>query len=661
MSASLQRSTSSSSTSSSCSRNGSTGDLISSNRVRVIVRCRPLNPQREEDGYSRLSVDNESNTISVKLTSTSSTKRFHFSCVADETKSQEYMFYQAGKPIVECALAGYNGAILTYGQTGSGKTFTMQGVQSLGIAPSPIPPASLRRPHIDEDLTYDEDEGKDDLKNGTEVKGLIQMVCESVFAAVKIEDKCDGEHEQAEKRPRKKYTIHASYLEIYNETLVDLLVSQPPYSPSSEIGNNINSHGIYSKHQHKSNSLKGIKQPRLTIREDPQGKINVVGLTKHKVENPQCCYQLLRTGAEQRKVAKTGMNDGSSRSHAIFTLFITYRDDSGNKRVSRLHLVDLAGSERQKTTKTSGLRLREAGGINKSLSALGNVINSISSSSGSPLCHKPITSPSGNNHKQQQQNQSQKYAHHQHHHLRPLSNSSSSSSLRVPSCRESKLTFLLKDALGGNSKLCVIATISPALSSLDETMSTLEFAQRCHAVKNMAVVNEILSTDVVQLQNEVRRLQKSLSAALINQSNSAASVSELCRNGGATLDPTSSTTSFNASGQGHAAHGPGMKKRTDVGCQTNTDLGENESGQSEKPECESCTVQKRQFEEEKSRLLQDLECMTEKCRGMITTNQTLWNTLLTSKHVQDINIDVDQLDGTVRSYMNLVENAVEYG
>lgn len=176
---------------------------------------------------------------------------------------------------------------------------------------------------------------------------------------MKNEDKSDGEHEQGEKRTRNKYTIHASYLEIYNETLVDLLVSQPPYSPSSEIGNIVNSHGIYSKHRHKSNWLKGIKQPRLTIREGQQGNISVVGLTKHKVENPQCCYQLLRTRAEQRKVAKTGMNAGSSRSHAIFTLFISYRDDvSGNKRVSRLHLVNLAGSERQKTTKTSGIRGR---------------------------------------------------------------------------------------------------------------------------------------------------------------------------------------------------------------------------------------------------------------------------------------------------------------
>lgn len=154
-------------------------------------------------------------------------------------------------------------------------------------------------------------------------------------------------------------------------------------------------------------------------------------------------------------------------------------------------------------------------------------------------------------------------------------------------------------------------------------------------------------------------LQKSLSAALVNQSNSAAGAIELCRSNGGVVDSTSSTTSLKASGQGHAAHGPVKKKRTDVGCQTNSELEEHGEQKCDTVQCESCAVQKRQFEEEKSGLLEDLERMTEKCRGMVTTNQPLWNTLLTSKHVQDINIGVDQLDGTVRSYMNLVTNMVK--
>ena len=137
---------------------------------------------------------------------------------------------------------------------------------------------------------------------------------------------------------------------------------------------------------HSSNSGKGIKQKqKLTIREDTNGTITVVGLSQHDVHSPESCYQLLRSGAERRKVATTRMNAGSSRSHAIFTLFVSRKDrTTGVIRLSRLHLVDLAGSERQRATGTSGIRLREAGGINKSLSALGNVINSISAIPSSP-------------------------------------------------------------------------------------------------------------------------------------------------------------------------------------------------------------------------------------------------------------------------------------
>lgn len=156
--------------------------------------------------------------------------------------------------------------------------------------------------------------------------------------------------------------------------------------------------------------------------------------------------------------------------------------------------MDLAGSERQKGTGATGIRLREAGGINKSLSALGTYINALSTRENSPK------SPATRKHHAQ---------------------------ARTPSCRDSKLTFLLKDALGGNAKLCLIAAISPALSSIEETMSTLEFAKRCASVRNRAVVNERLTEDVSALQQEVRRLQQLLRKTQKSPSDAKISKSDL--------------------------------------------------------------------------------------------------------------------------------------
>lgn len=615
------------SSSSSSSQGGGSDDLLSSNGVCVIVRCRPLNHGREEDGSSRLHVNSMNNTVEVKMSSSpnSNTKRvFQFHCVADETKSQQFIFNEAGRPIVKCALAGFNGAILTYGQTGSGKTFTMQGSQNLGAPPSTNPSGGFRYKENDRSKhSCDGDEDKrenyrkkeDSEKNecdADESKGLIQMVCEEIFANTTNEN--GGKESSKEKGTVSyKYKIQASYLEIYNETLIDLLAASPasPSTPSMASSswinpntNNANSYGLSSRLYNRSSSSISAKvqnsgQKRLTIREDTTGTINVVGLSQHDVNSPEDCYNLLRSGAEKRKVATTRMNMGSSRSHAIFTLFLSRTDiGSGIVRVSRLHLVDLAGSERQRATGTSGIRLREAGGINKSLSALGNVINSISSSPStnsiaiaSPRMKSKLKTPRKSPFSPSPSQSGTVST--------PVTPSSSSNRLIFPSCRESKLTFLLKDALGGNSKLCVIAAISPALSSLDETISTLEFAQRCSAVKNSAVVNEILSTDVQQLQNEVKRLQQALKSTHRSLSHSTAGTEEL-------------------------------RKKVEA----LTKYKHKDPGQ----ECDMCIFKQQQFDEEKRKLLSDLNRMTAKCKGMIETNQLLWNSLI---HQQNNGVDID--------------------
>jgi hypothetical protein len=143
-----------------------------------------------------------------------------------------------------------------------------------------------------------------------------------------------------------------------------------------------------------------------------------------------------------------------------------------NMKTSRFHIIDLAGSERSKNTNAVGERLKEAGMINKSLSALGNVINSLVDISEGKSRHIPY--------------------------------------------RDSKLTFILRDSLGGNSKTVIIANISPSSINMGETLSTLDFAKRAKQIKNRAVVNEDSSGTILILKTEIRRLKKDLMLSVKN-------------------------------------------------------------------------------------------------------------------------------------------------
>ena len=146
--------------------------------------------------------------------------------------------------------------------------------------------------------------------------------------------------------------------------------------------------------------------------------------------------ELIVRGTNNRHVGATSMNRASSRSHSVLTTIIESKSRSQtgvwNVKQSRFHIIDLAGSERQKVANTGGDRLKEAGMINKSLSALGNVINSLVDVSEGRNRHVPY--------------------------------------------RDSKLTFILRDSLGGNSKTVIIANISPSHLNVSETLSTLKFA-----------------------------------------------------------------------------------------------------------------------------------------------------------------------------------------
>ncbi|GAV86218.1 Kinesin domain-containing protein/Kinesin-relat_1 domain-containing protein [Cephalotus follicularis] len=366
--------------------------------VQVIIRIRPLSSSEiSVQGYNKC-VKQES-CQSITWTGHPES-RFTFDVVADENVSQEKLFKVAGLPMVENCMGGYNSCMFAYGQTGSGKTHTMLG----------------------------------DIEEGTRRHsvncGMTPRVFEHLFSRIQKE-------KEARKDEKLIFTCKCSFLEIYNEQILDLL------DPSS---------------------------CNLQIREDIKKGVYVENLKEMEVTCARDVIQQLIQGAANRKVAATNMNRASSRSHSVFTCIIESKWESqgvSHRRFARLNLVDLAGSERQKSSGAEGERLKEATNINKSLSTLGLVIMN-------------------------------------------LVNISNGKSLHVP-YRDSKLTFLLQDSLGGNSKTTIIANISPSSCCSLETLSTLKFAQRAKFIKNNAIVNEDASGDVIAMRMQIQQLKKEVS------------------------------------------------------------------------------------------------------------------------------------------------------
>ena len=207
-----------------------------------------------------------------------------------------------------------------------------------------------------------------------------------------------------------EFTVKVGYCEIYLEKIKDLLDTT-------------------------KNNLK--------VHQDRTRGVYIEGLSEHYVSSDQEVYEIMKIGSDNREVASTNMNAGSSRSHSIFIITVSQinsNDYSG--KVGKLYLVDLAGSEKVGKTLAEGKRLKEANNINKSLTALGQVINSLTDGK----------------------------------------------SIHVP-YRDSKLTRVLQDSLGGNSKTSLIVTCSPSPYNDLETISTLRFGMRAKAIKNKPKVN----------------------------------------------------------------------------------------------------------------------------------------------------------------------------
>ncbi|XP_042787590.1 kinesin-like protein KIF16B isoform X5 [Panthera leo] len=265
--------------------------------------------------------------------------------------------------------------------------------------------------------------------------GLIPRICEGLFSQINETTRWD----------EASFRTEVSYLEIYNERVRDLL------------------------------RRKSSKTFNLRVREHPKEGPYVEDLSKHLVQNYGDVEELMDAGNINRTTAATGMNDVSSRSHAIFTIKFTqakFDSEMPCETVSKIHLVDLAGSERADATGATGVRLKEGGNINKSLVTLGNVISALadlSQDAANPLVKKK--------------------------------------QVFVP-YRDSVLTWLLKDSLGGNSKTIMIATISPADVNYGETLSTLRYANRAKNIINKPTINEDANVKLIrELRAEIARLK----------------------------------------------------------------------------------------------------------------------------------------------------------
>ncbi|XP_028050182.2 kinesin-like protein unc-104 isoform X7 [Monomorium pharaonis] len=264
-------------------------------------------------------------------------------------------------------------------------------------------------------------------------EGIIPQICKDLFRKISNTS-----------NERLKYSVEVSYMEIYCERVRDLL------NPKNR-GN-------------------------LRVREHPLYGPYVEDLSKLAVLSYEDIHDLIDEGNKARTVAATNMNETSSRSHAVFTIFFTQQQQDNttglmSEKVSKISLVDLAGSERADSTGAKGTRLKEGANINKSLTTLGKVISALAEIAATKKKKKADFIP----------------------------------------YRDSVLTWLLRENLGGNSKTAMIAAVSPADINYDETLSTLRYADRAKQIVCKAVVNEDANARLIrELKEEIQKLRELL-------------------------------------------------------------------------------------------------------------------------------------------------------
>ncbi|XP_038048292.1 kinesin-like protein KIF19 [Patiria miniata] len=367
----------------------------------VAVRIRPMTTAEIETGSTITAQSIDDNIVvlldpmedpdDILRANRSREKHYAFDRSFGEFASQDEVYVQTTKCLIQSVIQGYNATVFAYGATGAGKTYTMLGTD------------------------YE--------------PGIMARALNDLFDAM------DARREDS------VYKVTMSYLEIYNEMIRDLL------NPSSGF---------------------------LDLREDASGNVQVAGISEVSTVSTEEVMSLLMEGNKERTQEPTAANKTSSRSHAVLQVTVQERNrvrsTSQKVRIGKLFMIDLAGSERASQTKNRGKRMIEGAHINRSLLALGNCINALVEGG--------------------------KYVNY----------------------RDSKLTRILKDALGGNCKTVMIANISPASMLFEESRNTLMYADRAKNIKmkikqnlNNVTSHMVQYTNIIkELRQEIVRLQKKI-------------------------------------------------------------------------------------------------------------------------------------------------------
>ncbi|GKT32882.1 Kinesin like protein [Aduncisulcus paluster] len=447
-----------------------------SSPVRVYVRLRPREDGKDTSSMYQTRETPNGHVVSLSHPSDSDkpTREFILDKIMLEDTNQEIIFDSVAKPLCDHVLQGFNACCVAYGQTGAGKTYSVVG-------------------------------------ESPETRGIIPRSAEYIFKTIK-------------KRSRQREcSVFVSFVEIYLDAAYDLLSDRctEPLAVSSlskamipkgttkasdfgakgrksDLGRDLRrqpskksydgletEESDHAREERKTRESMGsllTKMPgsernpeafgvesRLKLRETADGTVFVQDLNVSPVSSPQDVYALLDAGMAQRATFGTDMNARSSRSHTVFSITILQRDRrSGEVVRGTLYVLDLAGSERVKKSGSIGQRFKEATEINKSLSSLGHVIMAI--------------------------NRRDKH---------------------IP-YRDSKLTRMLQDTFGGNSFTTVLCNVNPMPTHYEESLSTLQFANRCRNVTNQPRVNfvpvsaEVTEVQVQAMQEEIAELKSTL-------------------------------------------------------------------------------------------------------------------------------------------------------
>ncbi|EAN84107.1 putative kinesin-like protein [Trypanosoma cruzi] len=387
--------------------------------VRVVVRCRPLLSGEESDACSRVHFEAEGGNVLVDGKAQKGTRCFTFDRALPPNSTQEDVMQEVS-PMIEHVLKGIHATVFAYGQTGSGKTYTVEGIDY---------------------LRHGSGNPRPSLKTDPRQHGIIPRAIQLVFDRAREMQLEDG---------NLRFQFCCSFYQIYNERVMDLLNPATTHSPNT-----------------------GLKVG--WCRGDVFAVENLFICNCDEPEKMRRCFF---SGTKEKFMGSHAMNQQSSRSHCVFTIYVARCDaDSPETPIrAELSIVDLAGSERvaMLSRSPSSSMLKDSPDINASLLTLGRVITALTANGTRAKKGKPADRS------------------------------------HIP-YRESKLTMLLKHALGGNSLTTMIACISPSDRYVDETLSTLLYAGRARNITNIPRVNEDAKSALIrQLRAEVASMKREL-------------------------------------------------------------------------------------------------------------------------------------------------------